>query len=148
MKTGCEGTTTRRAFLEDLACKIAGVGLVSVMVPESGAFSQDKKQEVLANVKVSEHRDLERIGGYVLVKDTTQGDVLIVRSGPEEFSALSNVCPHKQCLVEVKSPELIRCPCHQSAYKIDGTYISGPAKASLRKFEVRVEGDSLVVTGD
>ena len=35
-----------------------------------------------------------------------KGDVK--RIGENEYSALSNVCPHRQCRVEVKSPTAIR----------------------------------------
>jgi cytochrome b6-f complex iron-sulfur subunit len=107
---------------------------------------QNKPGPALASVRISESRELEKVGGFVLVKDTPEGDLLIVRTGAEQYSALSNECPHKQCLVEVKSPVLIQCPCHKSAYRIDGTFVKGPAKTSLRKFPLQVEGDLIVVT--
>ncbi len=146
VSAGEDQMKTRRTFLEDLACKVAGIGLVAMLPTKTVLPAQDGKPEVVATVKISENKDLEKIGGFVLVKDTPEGDIIVVRSAAEQFSALSNVCPHKQCRVEVKSSTLIQCPCHQSAYKIDGTYISGPANASLRKFEVRAEGDLITVT--
>jgi Rieske Fe-S protein len=143
VKKDREQVETRRIFLEDMACKIAGIGLA--MLPRTALSAQDKKPELLASVKISENRELEKVGGYLILRNTAEGDIMVVRSGAGEFSAFSNVCPHRQCLVEVKGPALIRCPCHQSAFKIDGTYISGPAKTGLRRFPIRVEGDSIEV---
>ena len=144
MRIGEDQMKTRRTFLEELACGIASIGVISAM-PDKNGLSQDHKPEVVATVSISQNKDLEKVGGFVLLKDTPEGEILVVRSGDDQYSALSNVCPHKQCHVEVKSSALIQCPCHQSAYKTDGTYISGPANASLRKFQVRVEGDVITV---
>ncbi len=139
---------TRRTFLEDTARGVAGIGIVSALLSQSAMASQDAQKAVLASVRISENKDLDKIGGFVLVKDTPEGDLFVIRTGTDQYSALSNVCPHKQCLVEVKSSALIQCPCHHSAYKIDGTYMSGPAKSGLRKFPVRVDGDVIVVSRD
>jgi Rieske Fe-S protein len=89
---------------------------------------------------------MEKVGGFVLVKNTSVGDVLIVRTGDEQYVAMSDVCPHKQCRVEVRTATLIKCPCHGSAYKIDGTYVSGPAHKSLRQFRVAVANGVITVT--
>ena len=148
MKTDEKKQETRRTFLEDSARGIAGIGIVSAFFSQSAMASQDAQKTVLASVSISGNKDLEKTGGFVLVKDTSEGDLFVIRTGADQYSALSNVCPHKQCLVEVKSSALIQCPCHHSAYKIDGTYISGPAKSGLRKFPVRVDGDAIVVSKD
>ncbi len=141
-----EELRTRRSFLEHVAGRVAGVGIVSLVLRRSGFPSQDRKPDVLATLKVSENKDLENVGGFVLVKDTPEGELMVTRTGAGQYSALSTICPHRQCRVEVKSPSLIQCPCHQSAYRIDGTYVSGPAKTGLRRFQVRVDGDIITVT--
>ena len=145
MKIQQKDGETRRNFLSKLIGNVANLGVVAVVTRRLG-FSQNKPKDVLTTVKLSDNKDLERVGGYVLVKDTAAGDVLVVRSGETQYTALSNICPHKQCKVEVKSPSLIQCPCHQSAYKIDGTYIGGPSKTSLKKFSISLNGDVLTVT--
>jgi Rieske Fe-S protein len=96
---------------------------------------------VLATVKRADNPNLEKVGGFVLVEDSPVGELLVIRTSENEFTSLSNVCPHKHCQVRVLNPSMIRCPCHKSAYRIDGTYISGPARASLKKFITHVEGD-------
>ena len=139
---------SRRSFLEHVTGGIAGVGIASLVLGRSGFSSPNRNPEILTTLKISENKDLEKIGGFVLVKDTPLGDLIVIRSGAEQYSALSTVCPHRQCRVEVKNPSLIQCPCHQSAFRTDGTYVSGPAKTGLRRFQVRVEGDLLAVMGE
>ncbi len=56
------------------------------------------------------------------------------------------VCPHEQCRVEVKSSTLIKCLCHGSAYKIDGTYMSGPSHKSLKQFLLAMKDGTITVT--
>ena len=131
--------------MSDLANRVVIFGVVSSALRRLGFSFQDNQNTVLATVKIVDYPDLERVGGFVLMKDTPVGELLVVRSGNERFDALSNVCPHKQCHVEVKSPTLIKCPCHGSTYKIDGTYVRGPSKKSLKKFRTTIEGGVISV---
>jgi Rieske Fe-S protein len=130
---------TRRCFLNELIAIS-----VAASVPARAAWPQSDR--VLAKITISENKELEKVGGFVLVKDTAEGDVLVIRTGEDQFTALSNVCPHKRCLVEVKSATAIQCPCHQSLYKIDGTYVAGPSNKSLRNFTTAVEAGVITVT--
>ena len=135
-----QAITDRRAFLRGA---MQWTALSGAALHAKELFSQEKQSRILATLKISDNHALEKIGGFVLLEDTPAGELLIIRTGENEFTSLSNVCPHRQCHVRVISPELIRCPCHKSAYRIDGTYISGPSKASLKKFVTRTEGGIL-----
>ncbi len=147
MKFDRGGNSSRRIFLLDLARRAAGVGAIGAALRRFGFSRQDAKKGVLATVRVADNPDLSKVGGFVLIKDTPEGELLVVRSGENQYDAMSNVCPHKQCHVEVKSPTVIKCPCHGSTYRIDGTYVSGPSKKSLKKFLVTVDGGVITVTG-
>jgi Rieske Fe-S protein len=137
---------TRRAFLGNLVDRFMMFGFVSSGLCKLGFSFQDNKSAVLATIKIADNPGLGKVGGFVLIKGTPAGELLIVRSGNEQFDAMSNVCPHKQCHVEVKSPTLIKCPCHGSTYQIDGAYVSGPSKKSLKKFRVTTDGGVISVT--
>lgn len=144
---GTEGSQrkTRRDFIAGIAGSGAAVVAVGTLSRKAGtAMAQEDK--VLATLKVSDHKDLEKVGGFVLIPGKGDGDLMVIRTGDGKYAALSNVCPHRQCRVKVVSPTLIQCPCHQSAYKIDGTYVSGPAKTGLKTYAIAVEGDSITVT--
>ena len=125
---------SRREFINELAAGLATLTVAGHMLASEGLASGRDPKDSLAMVKIGDHPELQQVGGNMIVKKTAAGDVLVIRSSEAEYTALSVVCPHLQCNVKIKSPTLIQCPCHQSGYKIDGTYISGPAKTGLRKF--------------
>jgi Rieske Fe-S protein len=124
------------------------MGMAAASLLKHGFSNQDKQKAALATVKIAEYQGLDKAGGFVLMKNTPQGDILIVNSGDGQFAAMSNVCPHRKCRVEVKNPTLIQCPCHGSTYKIDGTHVSGPANKSLKKFRARAEAGIITVSKD
>jgi Rieske Fe-S protein len=139
-----KGSGDRRSFLINLLRCGAAV-IPADLLHRVGLHAQEKAARVLATVRIADHPNLEKVGGFVLIKDSLAGELLIIRTSEDEYTSLSTVCPHKRCKVRVVNTTLIRCPCHKSAYKINGTYIRGPAKASLRKFVTRVEGGVLTV---
>jgi Rieske Fe-S protein len=73
---------------------------------------------------------------------------------PEQFSAVCVRCPHELCDVDyVDDPKRLPqdvvseigrpvsepvylCPCHNSAFKVDGERLSGPAPRGLYRFRV------------
>ena len=131
--------------MSTLAASLATLGVAGFMLAKSGFGARAPAGNVLASIPIDHSPGLEQIGGYVLVKKTRVGDLLVTHSAESEYTAMSVVCPHLGCDVKVKSPSMIQCPCHQSAYKIDGTYISGPARTSLRRFHVAVESGVISV---
>jgi Rieske Fe-S protein len=146
MMTDRKTQQSRRTFLYNLASRLP-VSLATVATIYRCAFSnQEKPNTILFTVKIADNPALDTVGGFILVKNTSAGDVLIVRIGNAQFAAMSDVCPHKQCRVQVKSATLIKCPCHGSAYKIDGTYVRGPSHKSLQQFRVAVEDGAITVT--
>jgi len=134
----------RRSFLFKLGHRGAAslsAGFLYRMI----LHGQETESRILASVTISDKPDLNKVGGSFLLENTDIGKLLLIRISENEFAALSPVCPHRKCEVRIINPSLIRCPCHQSAYKIDGTYVSGPARASLKKFVARVEDGTVTV---
>ncbi|MBI2825732.1 MAG: Rieske 2Fe-2S domain-containing protein [Planctomycetia bacterium] len=63
--------------------------------------------------------------------------------GPAKVEAFSVVCPHLGCFVGfIRERDIFRCPCHTSAFALDGAVISGPSPRGMDKLEcqVRTEG--------
>ena len=61
--------------------------------------------------------------------------------------ALGLVCTHLGCLVN-REPDSgnMACPCHASRFDRNGGVISGPAPAPLKRYDVRVSGDTVLVS--
>jgi cytochrome b6-f complex iron-sulfur subunit len=64
------------------------------------------------------------------------------------FSALSLVCPHLGCTVNMTS-DGFTCPCHGSRFLPDGSLRNGPASHPLTvlRVEVNSEGHLILYTG-
>lgn len=54
----------------------------------------------------------------------------VIRQGDKLF-ALSSVCTHRRCLVDVEPDRSFLCPCHGSTFNPDGRIKHGPAKRAL-----------------
>ncbi len=63
------------------------------------------------------------------------------RSG---FSAISLVCPHLGCTVEVKSSQFT-CPCHGSRFNPSGEVTRGPAGNPLQSLRVERTSDGNLI---
>jgi cytochrome b6-f complex iron-sulfur subunit len=60
------------------------------------------------------------------------------------FSALSLVCSHLGCTVEVK-PDDYACPCHGSHYDLSGNVTHGPASSPLPPLRVELTKEGKLV---
>ena len=89
--------------------------------------------------------ELEEAGYLANVR--FQGSRVIVTRDPanaNKLIAVNAVCPHADCTVEWNETTF-DCPCHESIFNLDGTVASGPALEPLSIFEVKIEGDRVLV---
>ncbi len=98
-------------------------------------------------VEVGNIQDLDATGR---VLHTIEGDnkVLVIRDAEntDTLYALNPTCTHQGCPVDFEQDKQnIFCACHGSTYKIDGSVIKGPASSPLKTYEVKVDGDAILV---
>jgi Rieske Fe-S protein len=69
----------------------------------------------------------------------------IIRRGTNLF-ALSSICTHRRCKVNVEPDKSFECPCHGSTFDANGKVTHGPARRNLPVFAVFTDekGDLLV----
>ena len=60
------------------------------------------------------------------------------------FTALSLVCTHLGCTVEVQ-PDGFACPCHGSRFNKNGYPVKGPATTSLKALRVEQTADGKLI---
>lgn len=81
-------------------------------------------------------RDKVGVGSAWLSKD---------KSG--RVTAFSAVCPHLGCAVGYdEGGKVFRCPCHKSAFNLEGVKQAGPAKRGMDPLPVAVAGGRVKVT--
>jgi nitrite reductase/ring-hydroxylating ferredoxin subunit len=92
--------------------------------------------------------DLEKVpAGTVTRVRHRLSPVLLVRLGGE-VRALSGNCTHEGCEVGWNPrQQLIRCPCHGSAFTAAGAVVQGPALKPLPAYPVELRGRKVIVTG-
>lgn len=82
----------------------------------------------------------EQRDAWAVESDVPQGAAWIVRGPDGAVRALSATCPHLGCAVDFDAQaKVFRCPCHTSAFGLDGKRLSGPAKRDMDSLEVEVE---------
>jgi menaquinol-cytochrome c reductase iron-sulfur subunit len=63
-----------------------------------------------------------------------------------KIRAFSTVCPHLGCAVDYETDsKKFQCPCHRSAFTVDGKVLGGPSPRALDELEVEHEGDVVAV---
>jgi len=132
---------------KDFIKKFAIGGSVLFAAPaflESCAIGDDEiiNSEITVDLSSSEFAALGTVGGY-----SYKDNLIIIRTGSSQYVALSNVCTHQGCTVEYdSSSNLLPCPCHGSIFDISGGVINGPAQQALRKYNTKIDGNTLVIT--
>lgn len=65
--------------------------------------------------------------------------IAVYRADNRELYAVDPVCPHMGCKVKWNSTEKSwDCPCHGSRFACDGTLLTGPATAGLRRYDIEL----------
>ena len=123
---------SRRRFLKGVAL----VGAWSLLVWRFLVPGEETHKKPLMKVKKSE---VPPRGALVY----RESRVAVIRR-EEEIYALSLVCTHLGCTVNV-TPQNLVCPCHGSVFDREGAVLKGPSDRPLQRLEVREQGDSLVV---
>ncbi|MCA1759752.1 MAG: Rieske (2Fe-2S) protein [Bacteroidales bacterium] len=133
----------RKEFVKKFA--IGGSVLLAVPTFLSSCAVGDEEifiHELTIDLTSSEFSELAIVGGFAY-KD----DIIIIRTGTNQYTALTKICTHQGCTVSYDAANnQLPCPCHDSLFNISGGVINGPALQSLKKYDVRVDGDLLIIT--
>ena len=73
------------------------------------------------------------------------GAVWLRRGAGGEISALSATCPHLGCGIGPDGKGGFACPCHDSRFGLDGSYLKGPSPRPMDPLPVRVEEGRVLV---
>jgi len=86
--------------------------------------------------------DLPDVGDELVFTDQK---VVLRRRSENEIAAISLVCTHLGCTVNVVETGF-QCPCHGSQYDIKGTVVGGPAPKSLAWLQIgKLPGDYIEI---
>jgi len=134
------GDLERREFVALCAAAAAGlltgcVAMVTHPVPMTGGR---------VRVDLAAFPELGQPQGAIKVQPDGHPDPIFVLAEPPGYTAMSSVCTHRGCIVDVNGARVV-CPCHGSTYDRSGRVLKGPAQRALARYPVAREGDVLVI---
>jgi Rieske Fe-S protein len=156
-------TTTRRGFLGTLTVLLGGAITALAAVPVLGSLLSPLRAAPVPGgaeppipvgnvgdfiVGVPRRVELVRsvTDAWSRSEASTVGAAWITRKADGTFTALSTICPHLGCGVNMdKRRGQFACPCHTSAFAVDGKRLEGPAPRDMDPLTVEVRGQSVLV---
>lgn len=85
-----------------------------------------------------------RVDGWKVVSEKTTA--WVVKKDDGKVVAFAPQCTHLGCAYhyEARTKEFV-CPCHTSAFSIDGAVLTGPAPRPLDRYNVRLQNQRLLI---
>jgi menaquinol-cytochrome c reductase iron-sulfur subunit len=83
----------------------------------------------------------DRVDAWTKFPNAPVGAIYVRRTGEESASAINVVCPHAGCFVDYRNDKKdFYCPCHNSAFGIDGAITDprSPSPRGLDTLEVEI----------
>jgi Rieske Fe-S protein len=109
--------------------------MTRIVPPQGGAL----------RLPLAQFPELGSPSGAVRVRPSAAEPVLhVLALGGGRYAAVSSVCTHLGCAVEVEGDRLV-CPCHGSTYDREGRVLKGPAERALARYATTVTDDHVVV---
>ncbi|MBL8175493.1 MAG: ubiquinol-cytochrome c reductase iron-sulfur subunit [Bryobacterales bacterium] len=85
-----------------------------------------------------------RVDGWKISSEKTSAWVL--KKSASEVIAFSPQCTHLGCAFRYEEQKkTFLCPCHTSNFDMDGKVIDGPAPRPLDRYQVKVDGNKLLL---
>jgi Rieske Fe-S protein len=158
-----EPTDERRGFLKLMTAGLGALTAALAVIPGLGFLAGGARRsggDGGANpLRVATERDVKpgkplrvtAVGSHddawLRLDKVTLGSCWLVRAAEDgPIRAFSTVCPHLGCGVDFdEAASKFNCPCHTSAFDLDGRCLSGPSPRGLDELEAHVEGHDVLV---
>ena len=133
----------RREFVEASVAAMLGAPLLSAcaslmtrtVTPIDGAL----------RLALAHYPELTADGGSLkILPKGAQDPIYVLVLGNRRYAALSPICTHLGCTVEIEDGRLV-CPCHGSNYDREGRVLRGPAERPLSRFRAELTSDDVLV---
>ncbi|GAS99824.1 Rieske (2Fe-2S) domain-containing protein [Mycolicibacterium canariasense] len=146
--TNHENTVGRRRVLAG-----AGIGLGATAIAACSGYGGERSDGAAGNKDAATASSTGAPAAPGVLATTSQvpvgsgvivDDVVLTQPTAGVFKGLSTVCTHAGCAVSSVADGKITCPCHGSAFGLDGAVLKGPATKPLAAVPVRVQGQDIV----
>lgn len=146
-----EAHPDRRDFLLKAASMLglavsSGAAISLINACEQGGGQMMGGTGGTGTLNVASQGALQSVGGAVRATvNNTQ--LVVIRTSQTEFLALSALCTHASCPVNLPQNGVLSCDCHGSRFSAtDGRVLNGPAATPLRRYTTAFNAMSNVLT--
>jgi Rieske Fe-S protein len=141
---------TRRRFLVWAAgvslgasALFIGATVIKAMVPPDRSIDGRKNAGRVAVARLSDLQINEP-----LLAEYGQEAVFVVKTPGAKVLVFGATCPHMGCtLAFVKASDKFVCPCHKSAFALDGRRLAGPAPRGMISAASEIVNGEVIVSG-
>ena len=85
-----------------------------------------------------------RVDGWKVISE--KSTAWVVRGAGDQITAFGPQCTHLGCAYHWDDGKnVFLCPCHNSLFTLDGRVKSGPAPRPLDRYEVKVDGEKILI---
>jgi len=146
----------RRTFIAAMTALASGGIAALAAIPVLGTLLSPLRKSGKASaedlVQVAELHELEvgvpkrveivskTVDAWSANEKSVLGAAWLIRKSDDSVSALSTVCPHLGCGVNHEGGAF-QCPCHTSAFRLDGSVVSGPSPRAMDPLKVEVRDE-------
>jgi 3-phenylpropionate/trans-cinnamate dioxygenase ferredoxin subunit len=77
-----------------------------------------------------------------------KGKPVLVANIEGKYYAMGNKCTHQECDISdgELTGDIVECPCHGSRFNVKtGAVVGGPARKAEPSYNVRVEGEQIII---
>ena len=148
MSTTEDLVISRRTAVAGAGVAAAAVALAACGSSDSGSSSETTSaaaQEPSPAPAGSSAQVIGQVNDVPVGGGAILSGVVVTQASAGSFAGFSNVCTHQGCKVNSVSGGQIHCPCHGSAFNLDGSVANGPASRPLDPVAVAVDGNSIVL---
>jgi menaquinol-cytochrome c reductase iron-sulfur subunit len=149
--------STRRSFYTLVTAGLGAVITAALALPAAAyLLIQPKPRKEGDWVEVADLSQLQvgkpeevvfrrtRVDGWRVLNEKTTA--WLVRMDDQHVVAYTPQCTHLGCAYHWDDPQKnFICPCHNSAFAINGKVLSGPAPRPLDHFAIRVDGGKVMI---
>ncbi|NNH73062.1 Rieske (2Fe-2S) protein [Nocardia uniformis] len=128
----------------DRRTALAGAGAAATALTLAACSSYGGSESSPAAAEPNPGAELAKTADVPVGGGVISGDTVITQPTAGTFQGFSSTCTHLGCKVNEVVDGLIKCPCHKSDFRLDGTVANGPAARPLDGRSIRVEGDHVV----
>lgn len=80
------------------------------------------------------------------IRDQTEIAAYVLTSDGRNFIAMSNICTHLGCRIRwIEERGQFFCPCHNGVFDREGNVVAGPPPRPLDRYQVKLEGEQILI---